>query len=78
VGNILTANVGGNYGWTFGYDNIYQVTNADQGSATNRAVDFSYDSVYNRGNETGSDTNGTAVFFCTWRRKSLGHRVHFC
>jgi RHS repeat-associated protein len=49
VGNILTADVGGNYGWTFGYDNIYQVTDADQASLSpQRNVDFSYDSVYNR------------------------------
>jgi len=45
---VLTINPGGGYNWTYGYDNIYQVTSADQGSATNRYVDFSYDSVYNR------------------------------
>ncbi len=45
---MITINPGGGYAWTYGYDNIYQVTSADQGSATNRSVDFSYDSVYNR------------------------------
>jgi len=48
VGNVITINPGGGYNWTYGYDNIYQVTSADQGSATNRAVDFNYDGVYNR------------------------------
>ncbi len=48
IGNVITLNPGGGYNWTYGYDNIYQVTSADQGSAANRAVDFSYDRVYNR------------------------------
>ena len=48
VGNATEVDVGGNYGWVFGYDNIYQTTSADQGSATNRAIDWQYDSVYNR------------------------------
>lgn len=47
VGNILTADVGDDYGWTFGYDNIYQVTDADQ-IAQYRWIDLSYDRVYNR------------------------------
>jgi RHS repeat-associated protein len=57
VGNVLTTDAGGNYGWAYGYDNTYQVTYADQGSATNRAVDFGYDSVYNRTSWT--DTLGS-------------------
>jgi RHS repeat-associated protein len=45
----MPADVGDNYDWTFGYDNIYQVTDADQNSLSpQRNVDFSYDSVYNR------------------------------
>ena len=48
VGNATEVDVGGNYGWAYGYDNIYQATSADQGSATNRTIDWQYDSVYNR------------------------------
>jgi RHS repeat-associated protein len=48
AGNVKTADVGGNYGWAYGYDRIYQVTSAAQGTATNRTIDFAYDSVYNR------------------------------
>lgn len=50
VGNAVEMNPGGGFGWTYGYDNVYQVRTADQGSATNRAVDLSYDRVYNRTN----------------------------
>lgn len=57
VGNVTSMDVGGNYDWTYGYDNTYQVTYADQGAATNRMVDFDYDSVYNR--TYWSDTLGS-------------------
>jgi len=31
VGNVQTMDVGGGYGWSYGYDKTYQVTWADQG-----------------------------------------------
>lgn len=49
--------VGDSYGWSYGYDRTYQVTYADQDSATRRSIDFEYDSVYNR--TAWTDTQGS-------------------